>query len=189
MYTYYNSHTLHKTLTNPPTHTHPNTVQLTSTTSPNSIHAHSTHPSIQLTPTPLNNITHTTSFKFGCTQFRTQRTFKDTSAETHALRCNSAELVQYLYINDSDETPSTIHRKDKACEREKKQRSSKVLAVHLGPKMKCTTSMTQTQSKILQSSQKYSMLFRLTNGEFKVLTSETMNWLQLVEKTFVAPPS
>lgn len=116
-------------------------------------------------------------------------TFIDDQAELHATRCPAgAKLLQYVYLQDSDETPSTISRKDKATSADatcKQPSKSRAIAISLGAKIPVTTAMTQTQSKVLQSSQRWSMLLQLQTGEMTIIRGETMNWLQLLDRQYV----
>ena len=109
-------------------------------------------------------------------------TLIDGHVERVAVLQTKAEFLQYLYLQDSDETPSTINRKSSSKKEQITTSSTKKeIQVYLGPELSSTVAATQTQSKILQSSQAYSMLFK--QGEtFFTISGESINWLQLLER-------
>ena len=116
------------------------------------------------------------------------RTFKNGEAEMHAIRSSALRLCQYLYVQESDETPSTINRKDKELKTAQEKCNTRAIALFVGPHLGVSTSMCQNQSKVLQSCQKYSMLFQdKATKKFSIVTGEPVNWLQLCERMYARP--
>ena len=118
-------------------------------------------------------------------------TFKHPLAELYAIRApTGVKFLQYLYLQDSDETPSAIQRKDtkKSNNVVPTAGDPRALTLYTGSQLHVSTAMVEQQSKILQSRQKWSMLFQLPNGHFQVITGDTINWLQLMERIHVRFP-
>ena len=131
--------------------------------------------------------------------------FDDVHVETACLLETQQDPAQYLYILGDDETPSTISRKDRkptaaavaaSSSRVPKKAAltdgnasgdSGIIAIlkrdGIDTRILPPVAASSTQSKILQSYQRYSILMhRPADSSFCSISGKTPNWLQLLER-------